>query len=82
MAMIRVTELDKIITDGLNNHLKKGSWGKDRVGRTKRAAAERYVFTCKLDSLENLLSDQGAQPGALWQPRGVREDSVYLADSY
>ena len=53
--MIRVTELDKIITDGLNNGLKKGgSWGKTGWDALREQHGGGYIPSCKLDSLGEL----------------------------
>ena len=55
MAMIRVTELDKIITDGLNNGLKKGgSWGKTGWDALREQHGGGYIPSCKLDILGEL----------------------------
>lgn len=73
--MIRVTELDKIITDGLNNGLKKGgSWGKTEWDALKRAAWRQvYSLMQVRQPGENLLSDQELSLGLCGSREGVGE---------
>lgn len=51
VAMIRITELNKIIISGLNNGLKKGgSWGRRGWDELREQRGGTYVTTCKLGS--------------------------------